>query len=190
MNIVLLTGLSGVGKSAIARQLAERFGAACFSERDVFRTLARGYGFERGRLWLAAVGILEALRAVRERTIDLIAGAEDALLIIVDGVYEATLPAAIASRFPSAKTFTVAVEAPEVIRHARCAERMGGIPLAAAVKEADFLDRLKHEAGMALLAERADLVIENASTLEGACERMTSWIATTTGLPIPQAGPA
>ncbi len=169
MNVVLLTGRSGSGKSAIARLLGERLGARLLVEREIFKLLARTQGFSRGRAWVAVTDFGKVLRQSRALTIDLIASSRGYAIVMLDGAYDRALPAAIERNVAGAHPIIVAVTAPFHLRLQRVAERLATVDHELARREIEFLDGLKERAGMFELEQHATLVIKNSLTLELAC---------------------
>ena len=69
MNILLLTGESGAGKSTIAREVSQARKGTHLAERELSRVLAREHGFNRSRQWLQAAGIATVADALCDLTI-------------------------------------------------------------------------------------------------------------------------
>lgn len=149
MSILLLTGPSGSGKTTLGRSLCNDHGGTFVSERALCHDLAVGYGFERTRGWLKAVGAVQVGHELAARTAQKVRASHSlGGLVVVDGVYYPEIVREI-SEATSEQARVAFVDAPQHVRLGRVAERTAHtnsetiVDLEAGRREMEFLDGVK-----------------------------------------------
>ena len=160
LNILLITGKSGTGKSVISQKISKKIRASYLQSRAIARTLAHKDGFTRGRDWVRALGVKDATKRIQDEILHSIDQARPNSTIVIDGVYSSDLVAEIEKRVNKDKLRIIEITAPLPERIARSVHESGESE--AEVKETmEFLDTIKNEAGIHAVENRANLVVEN-----------------------------
>ncbi len=160
MNILLITGKSGTGKTVISQKISKKIRASYLQSRAIAHTLAQKDGFTRVHDWIKANGVSTVAHRIHNEILATIDNASPNTTIVIDGVYSSDLIAEIEKRVPKNDVRIIEITAPLPERIARSAHDTGG-DVAAAKQEIDFLDDLKSKAGITAVENRANLVVEN-----------------------------
>lgn len=160
MNILLITGKSGTGKTVISQKISKKIRASYLQSRTIAHDLAQEEGFTRVRDWIKAKGVSTVAHSIHSEILKSIDTAAPNSTIVIDGVYNSDLITEIEKRVPKDDMRIVEITAPLSDRIARSAHDIGG-DVKAAKEEIDFLDSLKNKAGMSSVENRANLVVEN-----------------------------
>ncbi|HTJ73129.1 MAG TPA: AAA family ATPase [Verrucomicrobiae bacterium] len=175
MKILLITGQSGVGKTAISKACSKRLGAMYLRSRDIARHLAHVQGYTRARDWILAVGAKQAIREIDDYVLTSIDNARTAEIIVVDGAYDGRLLAELGQRFASEDIHIVEVTASRDVRIQRTAMETGGDETAS-TREMDFLDDLKRQVGVSEVVTKAELVVESSDDISSALDVICSLV--------------
>jgi dephospho-CoA kinase len=175
MKVLLITGQSGVGKTAISKACSKRLHAMYLRSRDIARHLAHVQGYTRARDWILAVGAKQAIREIDDYVLTSIDNAKTAEVVVVDGAYDSRLLAELTQRFTPEDVHVVEVTAPRDVRLKRTAAETGGDE-AASEKEMNFLDDLKRQVGVSAVVTKAELVVENSDDISSALDVICSLV--------------
>ncbi|MCX6784743.1 MAG: AAA family ATPase [Candidatus Komeilibacteria bacterium] len=171
MRIFIFTGPSAVGKSTIAKRLAQGLHLPIIGEREIIHQLAQQNGFNRGREWLKAVGSAEPiLKAVNQETINAIKN-HGGISLIIDGSYDPELLKMIRAELPQAEIVIINVTADKTLREQRMGGRLGQ-ELEAAKEELIWIDGWKKRIGLQQIIEQADITINNDVSLGEATQQI------------------
>jgi dephospho-CoA kinase len=177
MKILLITGQSGAGKTAIGKACSKRLNAMYLRSRDIARHLAHVQGYTKARDWILTVGPRQAIREIDDYILTSIDNAKTAEIVVVDGAYDGRLVAELSHHSPDAEVHIVEVTAPREIRIQRTAEDINADETASE-KEMDFLDNLKKEVGVTEVINKAELVVESSTDISSALEVICSLMTT------------
>lgn len=175
MKILLVTGQSGVGKTAISKACSKRLGAMYLRSRDIARHLAHVQGYTRARDWILAVGAKQAIREIDDYVLTSIDNAKTAEIIVVDGAYDGRLLAELKQRFQPEDVHIVEVTASHDVRVQRTAMETGGDETAS-TREMNFLDDLKRQVGVSEVVTKAELVVESSDDISSALDVICSLV--------------
>lgn len=166
MKILLFTGLSGSGKTTIARKIGNELELPVISTRGLLHAAATQKGFARIRYWLAEAGFDDILREGREKMAEAIEEEKKRgeKGVIVDDIFDPEMLAALSQRFPNEKIQLIYTETSREIREERMIVRIDA-DREEAIKELTFLDGVKAEAGIAEVIQAAEIKIENSGEL-------------------------
>lgn len=176
MNILLITGESGTGKTVISAAVSKRLHAAYMRSRDIAHDLAQGKGFPRTRDWIKSAGIQVATEQLHKEIIAKLATMPSDATVVIDGIYTSEFLAEIDALANGGAMRVVEITAPKTVR-IDYAAKMQKADKTTAEEEIEFLDDIKHQAGIQAVANKADLVIENLdsdSTIDEICALLTS----------------
>jgi dephospho-CoA kinase len=158
MKIILFTGLSGSGKSTIAKEIGKSLNLPVISLREVLHTLAVEKGFARTRDWVASVGIAKVLDEGKIELARRIGNSENTQVVLIDDVIDPETPRFL--RENGNTTFVVRVKVNRHLRRRWIAHRLR-VPPREAAKELKFLDAIKTKAGIGKVIQTADIEIRN-----------------------------
>jgi len=175
MKILLITGQSGVGKTAISKACSKRLHAMYLRSRDIARHLAHVQGYTRARDWIMAVGARQAIREIDDYILTSIDNAKTAEIVVVDGAYDGRLLAELKQRFTPEDVHVVEVTAPRDVRIKRTAADTGGDEVTSE-QEMNFLDDLKRQVGVSAVVNKAELVVENSDDISSALDVICSLV--------------
>jgi hypothetical protein len=175
VNILLITGESGVGKTAIGLAVSKQLRATFLRSRDIARFLAHREGFTGAHGWIKARGLKAAADAVHNEILTAIDNAQTDALIVIDGVYDTQLLTKIEERVGKDAMHIVEITVPKDKRleHTETAnpEEMNALQ-----QEMEFLDGLKKSAGLIGVTNKAELVVENLH-MDSSIEVITAFLA-------------
>jgi cytidylate kinase len=158
--IVVLAGLSCVGKSTIGKTFCEKYGFDLINQQSIYRKIAKSKGYTLARKWLADVGN----EVFTQETIDAvaieIAGKKSEQGILVDETYGTRSLDYLRSFFPDRTFVIVAVRAKQSSREQRMEGRIGA-DREAARKEMYFRDNFLIQSGIEDVLKIADINLEN-----------------------------
>ncbi len=160
MQIILVTGQSGVGKTDITKACSKRLHAMYLRSRDIARHIAHLQGYTRARDWILAVSPQQAIQEIDEYIVAAIDNAKTASIAIVDGAYDHNLLEQLEKRFDRNDIHIVEITASHDIRLQRTAADISGDDTAAE-QEMTFLDDLKDQVGFNGVINKAEIVVEN-----------------------------
>lgn len=160
MNVLLITGKSGTGKTAISQKISKKIRASYLQSRVIAHTLAQKDGFTRAHDWIHALGVQTATQRINSEILNSIDRAQPNSTIVVDGVYSSDLIAEIEKRVNKDKVRIIEITAPLPDRIARSVHESGEDEHAVK-EELHFLDKIKNEAGIGSVENCANLVVEN-----------------------------
>jgi dephospho-CoA kinase len=176
MKILLITGQSGVGKTAIGKACSKRLHAMYLRSRDIARHLAHVQGYTKARDWILTVGPRQAIREIDDYILTSIDNAKTAEIVVVDGAYDGRLLAELAHRIENPMdVHVIEVTAPHDVRIKRTAEDIDADETASE-KEMEFLDNLKKEVGVTEVINKAELVVESSTDISSALEVICSLV--------------
>jgi predicted kinase len=184
MNLFLFTGLSGVGKSTVARSLVDGTDYSLLGEREILHTLASSRGFSRTRDWLAEVSLRDILKEAREETLNRIKGLGDIPGVMIDGTYDRKLPNYLRDQVENSRLLIVSLSLEQTLREQRLVGRYGGDQVLAQ-QEMQLIDMWKQRAGLVDLIAKSDIKADNSSTVE-ACRGVILTELMRQGVPFPR----
>jgi len=173
MKILLVTGQSGVGKTAISKACSKRLHAMYLRSRDIARHLAHVQGYTRARDWIMAVGAKQAIREIDDYILTSVDNAKTAEIVVVDGAYDARLLAELKQRFKAEDVHIVEITASREVRLQHAAAEAGESEKNPD-QEMEFLDDLKRQVGVSEVINKAELVIENSDDMSSALDVICS----------------
>jgi dephospho-CoA kinase len=173
MKILLVTGQSGVGKTAISKACSKRLHAMYLRSRDIARHIAHLQGYTRARDWILAVGAKQAIKEIDTYVLTSIDNAKTAKIVVVDGAYDGGLLAELENRFDRGDIHIVEVTAPHDVRIQRTAADIDG-DTATSEHEMAFLDDLKKQVGVTEIINKAELIVENNEDISSALDVICS----------------
>ena len=173
MKLLLVTGQSGVGKTAISKACSKRLSAMYLRSRDIARHLAHVQGYTRARDWITAVGAKQAIREIDDYILTSIDNAKTAEIVVVDGAYDGRLLAELGQRFRREDMHIVEVTASQEVRLERTATE-NGTDKDASAREMEFLDDLKRQVGVSEVVNKAELVVESNEDISSALDVICS----------------
>lgn len=159
-NIILLTGLSGAGKSTVSGELAASLGLHSIDSRNVYHKLAGEGGYKSGREWLKEVGTSGFIDSVIDETVKQMSEQPEETSFVLDAVAGSGMVEKIQSQFPHAVTTIVALRAPTEVREARIARRQN-LDLQEAYAERQFRDGFLDKSGVEFTMNSAVLTVDN-----------------------------
>ena len=173
MKLLLVTGQSGVGKTAISKACSKRLGAMYLRSRDIARHLAHVQGYTKARDWIMEVGAKQAIREIDDYVLTSIDNAKTAEIIVIDGAYDGRLLAELGQRIQPENMHIVEVTASREVRLKRTAADTGTDEPASA-REMEFLDDLKRQVGVSEVVNKAELVVESSEDISSALDVICS----------------
>ena len=173
MKLLLVTGQSGVGKTAISKACSKRLHAMYLRSRDIARHLAHVQGYTRARDWIMAVGAKQAIREIDDYVLTSIDNAKTAEIIVIDGAYDGRLLAELGQRIKPEDMHIVEVTASREVRLQRTSAETGSDE-EASVREMEFLDDLKRQVGVSEVVNKAELVVESSEDISSALDVICS----------------
>lgn len=173
MKLLLVTGQSGVGKTAITKACSKRLGAMYLRSRDIARHLAHVQGYTKARDWITEVSAKQAIREIDDYVLTSIDNAKTAEIVVVDGAYDGRLLAELGQRFKPEDMHIVEITASREVRLQRTAVETG-TDESASEREMEFLDSLKHQVGVSEVVNKAEMVIESSEDISSALDVICS----------------
>lgn len=176
MEIVIFTGLSGSGKSAIAKKCALEFDLPVANLHQILKEKSLQAGFSHTRDWISELGILNSIAETRDTIEGQISQARASHRgIIIDQVIDPETLYSIRSRFPLDHTSVIFVKAN---RHDRrhWAETRSDTP-AEGLALLRLKDTWKYEAGVNEVIAEANIVIENNRPLNEVVQDVRNYIS-------------
>ncbi|HSW77193.1 MAG TPA: hypothetical protein VLG36_00140 [Candidatus Chromulinivoraceae bacterium] len=175
MNILLITGESGVGKTAIGLAVSKQLRATFLRSRDIARFLAHREGFTGAHDWIKALGLKTAAEAVHNEILAAVDNAQSDALIVIDGVYDTQLLTKIEERVGKDSMHIVEITVPKDKRLDHT-DTSDPDETSAIQQEMEFLDGLKKSAGLYGVTNKAELVVENLH-MDSSIEVITAFLA-------------
>ena len=175
--IIFFTGLSGSGKSTLSRLVAERLGFMALDSRDMYKPLARRYGFESAREWLGVIGSEEFMAKVIDESIENVKKNKECKGFVMDAAGEMMLER-VKKQFPNTIIKMISVVAEDDTRVERIARRQS-LSHDKALLEKSFRDGFLLETGVSQTMNTAQLTIDNGqnSDLEGNIEQILEFLS-------------
>lgn len=179
MRVIGIVGLPGSGKSEAAA-VAHEMDVPVVTMGDVIREACRDRGLDPAEHHGRVARALREERgpgAIAERSLPLIERTlEDADTVVIDGIRSGVEAERFAAAFEGAFTL-VAIEAPFETRAERVDARGRDTPVDEGGESLEDRDERERGFGMDDAIDRADIVIENAGTLEAFREQVRTLLA-------------
>ncbi len=158
--IIVLAGLSCVGKSTIGKAFCEKYDFDFINQQEIYRKIAKSKGYTLAREWLADVGNEVFARETMDAVAREIPNKKSEQGILVDEAYGTRSLDYLKSFFPERKFVIVAVSANQRSREQRMEGRIGA-EREAARKEIYFRDNFLIHSGIADVLKIAETTLEN-----------------------------
>lgn len=175
MKILLITGESGAGKTPISLALCRRLEGMCLRSRDIARFLAHQQGYRRARDWIEAVTPEEAIRKIDEQILMAIDNSKPDATVVIDGAYAIGLLEELDKRFDKNEYHVIEISAPHDVRVSRSSRSMPG-DTDAINQKMTYHDKLKTQAGMNAVINKAELTIENSVDIASAVDEICAFV--------------
>ncbi len=173
MKIILFTGLSASGKSAIAKQTAERLNLPLVEFHQLMHQEAKNRGFTRIRDWMKEIGGFEAaLEQTRSTLFNKIQTLRNEKGVVIDQLIDMTTLNSLREVFQGDVPYVIFIRSNRHERRhwARKRDPENG------VRDLILKDNLKLEVGLRNVVESADCMVANIGSLENITANLVDYL--------------